>query len=58
MTTSYRIHLILKGVERPTKDERAAMSRFAIAANKLLAAPKSTANTTTHPNHNKKHHIT
>jgi hypothetical protein len=49
MTTSYRIHLILKGEERPTKDERAAMSRFAIAANKLLAAPKAQADTTTHP---------
>jgi hypothetical protein len=49
MTTSYQIHLILKGEEKPTKDERAAMSRFAIAANKMLAAPKTLANTTTHP---------
>ena len=49
MTTSYQIHLILKGEEKPTKDERAAMSRFAIAANKLLAAPKAQADTTTHP---------
>jgi hypothetical protein len=49
MTTSYRIHLILKGEERPTKDERASMARFAIAANKMLAAPKSTPDTTIHP---------
>jgi hypothetical protein len=49
MTTSYRIHLILKGEERPTKEERASMARFAIAANKLLAAPKPQADTTTHP---------
>jgi hypothetical protein len=52
MTTSYRIHLILKGEERPTKDERAAMSRFAIAANKMLAAPKPAPDTTTHPKPN------
>lgn len=52
MTTSYRIHLILKGEERPTKEERASMARFAIAANKLLAAPKSPAHTTTHPKPN------
>lgn len=52
MTTSYRIHLILKVEERPTKDERASMARFAIAANKLLAAPKSQAETTTHPKPN------
>lgn len=53
MTTSYRIHLILKGEEKPTKEERAAMARFAIAANKMLAAPKTAPDTTTHPNHNK-----
>ena len=52
MTTSYRIHLILKGEERPTKDERASVARLAIAANKLLAAPKSTPETTTHPKPN------
>jgi hypothetical protein len=49
MTTSYRIHLILKGEERPTKDERASMARFAIAANKLLACDPSAPKTTTHP---------
>jgi len=49
MTTSYRIHLILTGRERPTKEERASVARFAIAANKLLAAPKSAANNITHP---------
>lgn len=52
MTTSYRIHLILKSEERPTKEERAAMARFAIAANKLLAALKTAPNTTTHPKPN------
>jgi len=52
MTTAYRIHLILKGEERPTKDERASMARFAIAANKMLAAPKPTPDTTTHPKPN------
>ncbi len=49
MTTSYRIHLILTGRERPTKKERASVARFAIAANKLFAAPKSAANNNTHP---------
>jgi len=52
MRTSYQIHLILKGEKRPTKEERASMARFAIAANKLLAAPKSAPNTTTHPKPN------
>jgi hypothetical protein len=52
MTTSYRIHLILTGRERPTKHERASVARFAIAANKLLAAPKSAPETTTHPKPN------
>ena len=49
MRTSYEIHLILTGRERPTKHERASVARFAIAANKLLAAPKSAPETTTHP---------
>ena len=49
MTTSYRIHLILTGRERPTKHERASVARFAIAANKMLAGPKSAPETTTHP---------
>lgn len=52
MRTSYQIHLILKGEERPTKEERASVARFAIAANKMLAAPKSPAHTTTHPKPN------
>jgi hypothetical protein len=52
MRTSYQIHLILKGEERPTKEERASMARFAIAANKLLAAPKTLAHTTAHPKPN------
>ena len=49
MRTSYQIHLILKGEEKPTKDERAAVSRFAIAANKMIAAPKTLAHKATHP---------
>jgi hypothetical protein len=49
MRTSYQIHLILKGEERPTKQELSSMARFAIAANKMLAAPKTLAHTTTHP---------
>ena len=52
MTTSYRIHLILTGRERPTKEERASVARFAIAANKMLAAPKSAPDKTTHPKPN------
>ncbi len=48
MTTSYRIHLILTGRERPTKEERASVARFAIAANKMLACAPSAPNNTTH----------
>ena len=52
MTTSYRIHRILTGRERPTKEERASVARFAIAANKMLACAPSALNNTTHPKPN------
>lgn len=49
MITSYRIHLILTGRERPTKEERASVARFAIAANKMLACAPSAPNNTSCP---------
>lgn len=52
MTTSYRIHMILTGRELPTKEERASVARFAIAANKLLACAPSALNNTSHPKPN------
>ena len=52
MRTSYEIHLILTGRERPTKHERASVAQFAIAANKLLACAPSAPNNATHPKPN------